>query len=174
MNAIELIQNNYGIRKEIKQKNGLSFLLVDTNHIVDILSLLQRTATFSHLSFLTATDELEQNVFVLTYMLHSYEKNMDLGVQIEISREQPVVNSIHHLWEQAGTYQRELKEMFGIDFPGSPRVDEAFILESWNDMPPMRRNFDTREYSENRYFPRPGRESKDVREYMKEKLYKDS
>ncbi|WP_416208189.1 NADH-quinone oxidoreductase subunit C [Halomonas sp.] len=34
--------------------------------------------------------------------------------------------------------QRELKEMFGIDFPGSPRVDEPFVLESWDDIPPMR------------------------------------
>jgi NADH-quinone oxidoreductase subunit C len=63
--------------------------------------------------------------------------------------------------------------MFGIDFPGSPRVDEPFILESWDDIPPMRREFDTRAYSEARYFPRPGREKIVPREYMREQLYPD-
>jgi len=79
--------------------------------------------------------------------------------------------SIHHLWKQAGTYQRELKEMFGIDFPGSPRVDDSFILEGWDNIPPMRRDFDTKKYSEETFFPRPGRESHDPETYMKSKLY---
>jgi NADH-quinone oxidoreductase subunit C len=69
------------------------------------------------------------------------------------------------------TYQRELKEMFGIDFQGSPRVNEAFILEGWDNIPPMRRDFDTKKYSEETYFPREGRGTNDPSEYMKQKLY---
>jgi len=81
------------------------------------------------------------------------------------------MTSAHHLWEQVATYQREIKEMFGINFPGSPRVDESFLLEGWDDVPPMRREFDTKEYSEKTFFPRPGRESNDPATYMKSKLY---
>ena len=67
--------------------------------------------------------------------------------------------SIHHLWEQAATYQQEIHEMFGINFPGSPGVDENFILEGWQNIPPMRRDFDTLKYSVETYFPREGRET---------------
>ena len=63
--------------------------------------------------------------------------------------------------------------MYGIDFPGSPRVDESFILEGWDDIPPMRREFDTKKYSEEIFFPREGRETNDPEEYMKKKLYPD-
>jgi NADH-quinone oxidoreductase subunit C len=63
--------------------------------------------------------------------------------------------------------------MFGIDFPGSPRVDESFVLEGWDEIPPMRREFDTREYSERTYFPRPGRSTAETKAHMKEKLYPD-
>ncbi|WP_455383230.1 NADH-quinone oxidoreductase subunit C [Salinispira pacifica] len=83
------------------------------------------------------------------------------------------MDSIHHLWAQAATYQRELKEMYGIHFPGSPRIDEEFALEGWNDVPPMRREFDTREYSEKTFFPRPGRKTHDPVEYMKQNMYPD-
>jgi NADH-quinone oxidoreductase subunit C len=64
--------------------------------------------------------------------------------------------------------------MFGIDFPGSPGVDESFILEGWQEIPPMRKDFDTAAYSEKTFFPREGRKTDDPKEYMKEKLYPDS
>jgi hypothetical protein len=35
----------------------------------------------------------------------------------------------------------------------------------------MRREFDTKAYSEARYVPRPGRTTHDTTEHMKEKLY---
>ncbi len=83
------------------------------------------------------------------------------------------MESIHHLWAQAATYQRELKEMYGVHFPGSPRIDDEFALEGWKDIPPMRRDFDTLAYSERTFFPRPGRESHDPVEYMKQNMYPD-
>jgi hypothetical protein len=83
------------------------------------------------------------------------------------------MDTIHHLWAQAATYQRELKEMYGVDFPGSPRVNDEFALEGWADIPPMRRDFDTLEYSERTFFPRPGRKTYDPVEYMKQNMYPD-
>ncbi len=126
---------------------------------------------FTHLAFITAVDYIEDSQFQITYMLHNYEKHLDLGVRVLIDRDNPVMESIHHLWEHAATYQREWKEMFGIDFPGSPRVDEPMILEGWDGPPPYRRDFDTKKYSDETYFPRPGRVNHDPREYMKKKLY---
>ncbi|MGM0407978.1 MAG: NADH-quinone oxidoreductase subunit C, partial [Bacteroidota bacterium] len=120
-----------------------------------------------------AVDWIEDNKFQLTYLLNNPEKKSDIGVKVLIDRENPEMESIHHLWKQAKTYQRELREMFGINFPGSPKVDEPFILEGWTDIPPYRRDFDTKKYSEETYFPRPGRSTNDPATYMKQKLYPD-
>ena len=43
--------------------------------------------------------------------------------------------------------------------------------EGWDGPPPMRRDFDTKEYSNNTFFQREGRVNFDPREYMREKLY---
>jgi len=91
-----------------------------------------------------------------------------------LDRTTPVMNSIHHLWEHAETFQREIKELFGIDFPGSPGIDDGFVLEGWDNIPPMRRDFDTVKYSNETFFSRPGRETRDPAEYMKEKLYPEN
>ena len=153
------------------QSSDLAFVTVvpaEARHL--ILDLRDRFG-FTHLVLLTAVDYLEEGKFLLTYMLHNYELHHDIGVQVPIGRDGAAMESIHDLWAQAGTYQRELKEMFGIDFPGSPRVDEPFILEGWDEVPPMRREFDTKQYSETTYFPRPGRSTNDPADYMRQKLY---
>ena len=161
------------LKQITRQRPDLAFITVPKTKLVMLLTHLRDIEQFTHLVFFTAVDRIEDGKFQLTYLLHNYEQHVDLGVLVEISRNTADMDSIHHLWEQAATFQRELKEMYGINFPGSPRVDENFILEGWHELPPMRREFDTKEYSEETYFPRPGRSTHDPQEYMKEKLYSD-
>jgi NADH-quinone oxidoreductase subunit C len=156
----------------VKQSgDSLLFLGVTKPDAVPLISHLKQMEGFGHLVFFTAVDQLEQGVFELKYMLHSYPRNLDLCVTVSIPRDNAVMDSIHRLWPAAVTYEQELAEMFGIDFPGSPRVGQSFILESWDNMPPMRRDFDTREYSEKTYYARPGRETRDPAEHMRRELY---
>lgn len=154
-----------------RQRKGLEFISVQAADAVSYISHLRDIQGYTHLVLLTAIDYIEDAVFRLTYMVHNFAKRSDIGVQVDIPRDGASMESIHHLWPHAATYQRELKEMFGIDFPGSPGVDDSFILEGWSEIPPMRREFDTKAYSEKTYFPRPGRVTHDTTEYMKEKLY---
>ena len=168
---INRLKSQFKISNVNHQRPDLTFITVNKKLAVALITYLRDFEKFTHLVFLTAVDRIEDNQFQLTYMLHNYDSHRDLGVRVLIDRKKPEMDTIHHLWKQAGTYQRELKEMFGIDFPGSPGVDESFILEGWDNIPPMRRDFDTKKYSEETYFPRPGRESRDPETYMKSKLY---
>ncbi|MFW6343686.1 MAG: NADH-quinone oxidoreductase subunit C [Sediminispirochaetaceae bacterium] len=153
------------------EKGDLGFITVPAEMLKDLLGELKEKMGFTHLVFLTAVDFIEEGQFQLVYMLHNYHLHGDVGVRVFIPREDSEMESIHHLWAQAATYQRELREMYGIRFPGSPRLYEAFALEGWEDIPPMRREFDTKRYSEETYFPRPGRETHDPADYMRKKLY---
>lgn len=172
-NILDTITNRYGISDSRKQNDQLYFATCPKDNLVSLLIHLRDQEHFTHLTFLTAVDFIEQNTFQLTYMLHNYETKISLALLVLIDRENPVMESIHSLWEQARIFQQELREMFGIQFPGSPRIEENFALEGWDNMPPMRRDFDTKKYSEETFFPRPGRFTEDPREYMKKKLYPD-
>ena len=153
------------------QRNDLAFITVKREILRPLLHHLRDREGFTHLVLLTAVDWIEEGEFQLTYLLANRERALDLGVRLMISRDDASMESIHDLWPTAATYQRELREMFGIDFPDSPGVNEAFILEGWNDIPPYRRDFDTLKYAEQRYADRPGRESRDPAQHMKERLY---
>ncbi|MBF0219247.1 MAG: NADH-quinone oxidoreductase subunit C [Gammaproteobacteria bacterium] len=154
-----------------EQRENLVFVTVDAAHLRSLLLQLRDIEGFTHLVLLTAVDWIETGEFQLTYLLGNRAKRQDIGVRVMLSREQATMATIHDLWPTAATYQRELREMFGIDFPQSPGVNEEFILEGWNDIPPYRRDFNTLDYAEATYNDRPGRESRDPATYMREKLY---
>lgn len=152
-------------RQDIQRKN-LAFVTLAKNVAVQAISYLRDYEGYRHLVIISAVDYIEKNIFQLTYLLHNYETHTDLGLRVDLDRDNPGMDSIHHLWAAAQVYQRELHEMFGIDFPGSPRLHEPMILEGWDDMPPMRKDFDTKKYSEETYFPREGRHTLNTKEVM--------
>jgi len=155
------------------QRDDLAFVTVEREQLRPLLLHLRDLEGFTHLVLLTAVDWIEDNSFQLTYLLNDRAGARDLGVRLMLPRDEASMHSIHDIWPTAATYQRELREMFGIDFPDSPGVNEDFILEGWRDMPPYRRDFDTLEYSRETYRERPGRETHDPTEYMKQQLYPD-
>lgn len=168
---IENLGYKFNLSEVEYQRKNLTFVTVDKESVVQLLAYLRDYEGFSHFVLMTAVDWIEDGLFQLTYILNNPERKIDVGIRTKILREKAKMTTAHHLWNQVSTYQRELKEMFGIDFPESPRVNEPFILEGWDNIPPMRRDFDTKKYSEETYFPRPGRSTNDPSEYMKQKLY---
>ncbi|MEJ2315875.1 MAG: NADH-quinone oxidoreductase subunit C [Gammaproteobacteria bacterium] len=170
---ISQVQTQFQLGEFTEQRDNLAFVTVSREQLRPLLLHLRDLEGFTHLVLLTAVDWIEDNSFQLTYLLSDRTGGRDIGVRLMLPRDNTSMESIHDLWPTAATYQRELREMFGIDFPDSPRVNEDFILEGWIDIPPYRRDFDTLQYSQETYPERPGRETNDPAEYMKKKLYPD-
>ncbi len=173
ISQFENIKQLFQLEEITQQRKDLLLVTAPKEQIVSLVTHLRDALNYKHLVLLTAVDWIEKSKFQLSYILNNPSEKHDVIVRTLIDRDEATMTSIHHLWEQAATYQRELREMFGIDFPGSPRVDKPFMLEGWDNIPPYRRDFDTKKYSEETYFPRPGRETHDPKEYMKKKLYPD-
>lgn len=170
---IETLKTNSLITSVEAKREDLIFISCEPDHLIEILTDLRDWKNFRHLVMISAVDWIEQGQFQLTYLLYNYENHSDIGVKIRIPRENPEAQSIHHLWKTAHIYQRELHEMFGIVFPGSPRLEESMLLEGWDQIPPMRKEFDTKKYSEETFFPRPGRQTSDPKAHMKQTNYPD-
>ncbi len=163
--------------KELYALNGitlrnpsLAWAEVTPERLVGLLTQLRDAHGFTHLVLMTCVDWLEDGRFQVTYLLHNYTTRQDLGLHVYVGRTASELPSIHTLWEQGRVYQQELHEMFGIYFPGSPGLGEPMILESWDGPPPMRRDFDTRVYSEETYSHRQ-RTHHEPEQHMKDRLY---
>ncbi len=168
---IEKLSKTFELRDVVFQRPDLSFVTVKKETAISLVTHLRDYEGFSHFVLLSCVDWIEDNLFQLTYFLNNPDRKYDLAVRCMIDRTEAAMTSAHHLWKQIATYQRELKEMYGIDFPGSPGLNESFILEGWDNIPPMRRDFDTKKYAAETFFPRERPKTNDPGEYMKSKLY---
>ncbi len=110
-----------------------------------LLELLQGRASFLHLSAITCVDWMEQNQFELIYHVWSYETKSLVSAHTRIPRDPGVYLSIYDLYRPAAFFERDIHEMFGVFFRGSPN-QEKFILTEWNGPPPMRKEFDSERY----------------------------
>jgi NADH-quinone oxidoreductase subunit C len=144
-------------------------LTIDKEKVASVLLKAKNQLGYNYLSHLTCVDWMEQNEFELIYIIWSPTDKISLYVRTRIDREHPEMENTDMIWRQLNTYQREIREMFGVEFPGFVG-DKDFILEDWEEMPPMRRDFDTLTYVDDTYFEREGREdARDVREAITKK-----
>lgn len=168
---IQHLEDKYELQNIVYQRSNMVFVEVENKFAIDMVTYLRDVHSYSHFVLMSCVDWIEDNRFQLLYLLHCPITKADIGIKTYIDRSNPIMQSAHHLWKQIWTYQREIREAYGIDFPGSPRIEENFVLEGWTEIPHMRRDFDTLEYAEKTYFPREGRFTHDPAKYMRQKLY---
>ena len=168
----QLINTFQNLSGKVKRERRIE-VSVSKKLIPSVLSYVKDQLSFTHMSHMSCVDWLEDEHFELIYILWSPEYKVQLLVKTLINRENPSIENVDMIWGQLNTYQREIREMFGIEFPGMEGRQE-FILEDWDDMPPMRRDFDTAEFIKEAYFERPGRENaKNVRDEIAERSGED-
>ena len=169
--TINNLKERFDATDLVERRSNFAFITVPKNKAIAAITYLKELGGFTTLTLITAVDWDEEGLMQLTYLLNDPNKTLEIGLRIFISRDGEEMDSAHHLWSNVEVYQRELKEMFGINFPGSPNINDNFILEGWDDTPPNRRDFDTKKYAEETFFPRPGRQTHDPAEHMKKNMY---
>lgn len=106
-----------------------------------LLELLRGRASYVHLSAISCVDWINNAEFELVYHLWSYESNTLISVHTRIPRTPGVYVSVYDIYHPAAFFERDIHEMYGVYFEGSPDM-EPFILTEWDGPPPMRKDFD--------------------------------
>jgi len=101
---------------------------------------------FQHMSFMTCVDFIKDGRFELNYGLWSYTIPALLVIKYDLDRENPKHFTVVDIWRPAKIYEQEIHEMFGVEFEGNPRSYEPYVLEDWDDIPPLRKDFDPLKY----------------------------
>ncbi len=115
---------------------------VPAKELPALLELLKGRAGFMHLSAISCVDWIDEGEFELVYHLWSNQVGTMVSAHIRVERDPGVYISVYDLYSPAAFYERDIHEMFGVYFEGSPDM-EKFILTEWDGPPPMRKEFDS-------------------------------
>lgn len=83
--------------------------------------------------------------FELNYHLVSIPRRDRVCLQVRLSGQDPVVDSLVPVWPGANWLEREIFDLFGIRFSGHPDLRRILLPEDWEGYP-LRRDFPVEGY----------------------------
>ncbi|NTU70264.1 MAG: NADH-quinone oxidoreductase subunit C [Coriobacteriia bacterium] len=98
-----------------------------------------RELGFDRLGMVTAVDRDEY--FLMVYRLQSRELATAVFVKTKVPRDNPVIDSMYSVWPAADWQEREVFDLFGIDFVGHPDMRRIMLPEEFEGHP-LRKDFD--------------------------------
>ena len=98
---------------------------------------------FDFLDMITAADYPDR--FELEYRLLSLQNNTLVTLKVKCDKSQPVVPSLANLWGGANFQEREIYDLFGVEFSGHPDLRRIVLWEGYQGHP-LRKDFKDRVY----------------------------
>ena len=147
-NVITDLESEFGSQAILRQqitKDGTTTIWTDNNNLIPLLKYLKNDVAqpFRMLYDLTAIDERTrtnrfdqpESDFTVVYHLTSFGRNEDIRIKVPLSDRDVTIPSITSIWESANWYEREVYDMFGINFTGHPRLTRILMPETWHGHP---------------------------------------
>jgi NADH-quinone oxidoreductase subunit C len=94
---------------------------------------------FDRLGMVTAVDLGDE--FEMVYRITSRSLSSSAFVKTRVSRVEPSVASLVSVWPAANWQEREVWDLFGIDFVGHPDMRRILLPEEWPGWP-LRKDYD--------------------------------
>ena len=166
-NMLNIIKNNFATDDVLVKRDDLYKVGVTRERVFELIEFIGNNYEYKTLNAITCTDWIEEEHFALTYILTTLDRKSTFMVQTMINRNEAHINSLVNEFAQAEIMERDLHEMYGINFTGNKNLKEL-SLENWIHTPPLRREFDTLEFVNEHLTFREGRDDNlDVKVEMK-------
>jgi NADH-quinone oxidoreductase subunit C len=113
--------------------DGIPTVSVPLAELLDAIGKVRGTLSYTRFVDLTAVDLLSrENRFELVYLFYSTDQRSWLRLKTRTDREAP---SITALVPGANWFERELYDLFGVDFQGHPDLRRIMLPDDWQGYP---------------------------------------
>lgn len=95
---------------------------------------------FDYLFCLTCVDW--KTHLTMVYHLDSTVHRHNVVIKVKLDTQQSQVPTVSHIWRTAEFHEREVYEMFGVDFKDHPDLRLLILPDGWEGKNPLRKDFD--------------------------------
>ena len=123
---------------------------VPVDHVVEVCRQLKDEPgfAFDYLRLLTVVDYVEQDgEFEVVYHLYSLGNHHKMMLKARTPEGRPSVPSVTGVWRGADWYEREMHDLFGVDFPGHPNLVPLVLPDDFEGYP-GRKSYPLNDYEE--------------------------
>ena len=137
---VQVLQEKFG--STVEEFRDEAHVFVTIEQIVEALTLLRDEHGFELLSAQTAVDYWPQESprFHVIYQLTSLAQNLSVQLRVPVDGANPTVPTATRIYDVANWRERELIDMFGIEFEGHPDPRRILMPDDFNGHP-LRKDF---------------------------------
>ncbi len=129
------LKRQFGSGLEALTYLGQNCLQVDRSLIPNILQLLRDEEQFDYCVDITAVHyPNRERQFDMVWILYSFPKNERVRVRAQIADGASIPSAVP-LWPAANWLEREVFDMFGIQFEGHPDMKRILLPDGWKGHP---------------------------------------
>jgi NADH-quinone oxidoreductase subunit C len=78
----------------------------------------------------------------MIYHLDSTGYRHQAVMKIQLDRNKPEIETVSHIWRTAEFHEREIYEMFGVNFLNHPDLRLLILPDGWEGKNPLRKDFE--------------------------------
>ena len=128
-------KRQFGTGLEALTYLGQNYFTVDRSMIPDILRLLRDEEHFDYCVDITAVHyPKREKQFDLLWILYSHASHERMRVKTQIAESDTPPSSVS-IWPTANWLEREVFDMFGIQFEGHPDMKRILLPDGWKGHP---------------------------------------
>jgi len=133
--VISAIQERFGAR--VQTFRGETTLVVTANRVVPAAQVLHDEFGFGRLVDITAIDFWPQQTprFNVEIQLNNLKTYQNLRLRVSLDGNAPAMSSLTGVYPNACWYEREVWDMFGIQFEGNPDLRRILMPADWQGHP---------------------------------------
>ena len=95
---------------------------------------------FDYLFCLTCIDW--KTHLTMVYHLSSTKCRHNIVIKAKLDRNNPDIESVSQIWRTANFHEREVYEMFGVNFLNHPDLRLLILPDGWEGKNPLRKDFE--------------------------------
>jgi NADH-quinone oxidoreductase subunit C len=124
------------------------YLLVEPDAIIEVCRFLRDEAdlNFEVLSDETAVDWPKEEKIQLVYHLYSYTGRHQIVLKVDLPRDNPKIATIENVWKIGNWFEREIFDLFGVNFEGHSDPRRILLPEDWVGYPLRKDYIEQEEY----------------------------
>jgi NADH-quinone oxidoreductase subunit C len=122
---------------EVSRFRGELTFNIKRESLIDVLVFLREDSAlkYTFLTDLTATDwPARDERHEVVYLLYSFESHSYVRVKVRL-KEGTRVPTASELWDVAGWFEREVYDLFGVEFEGHPDMTRILTPEGFEGHP---------------------------------------
>jgi NADH-quinone oxidoreductase subunit C len=114
----------------------------EADQIVGICQYLKEDLQFGHLCAETAVDRIAENKIEVVYLIGSYDHPVILTLKVKLPRDNPEIDSLVPVYWNANWYEREVYELFGVQYKNHPDLRNLVLPDELLGDWPLRKDYE--------------------------------